>query len=99
MSFPKAFYGATGQGQLFFVSAGLAGQSLTALSTAASDPLTVASLWTIFIMSVALFTAATIWKYREPPRLLVAGLIVVGGSVGMVLWSVSISVNILGRVG
>lgn len=97
VSFPRAIHGAIGEGQLFFVAAALAGQSLAVISGTGGDPLTVGSLWAILIVSVALFTAATLWKYLQPPRQVVANLIVIGGSVGMVLWAINIAMSTLGR--
>lgn len=92
----RAAYNAIGQGQLFFVAAALAGQSLSLVTKDNSDSLTVGSLWAILIISVALFTAATIWKDTQPPRQRVADFLIVAGSLGMVAWAINIAVGVTG---
>ena len=89
----RAAYNAIGQGQLFFVAAALAGQSLSSVPKNDSNSLTVGSLWAILIISVALFTAATIWKDTQPPRRRVADFLVIAGSLGMVVWAINIAVG------
>jgi hypothetical protein len=97
VSFPRAAYNAIGEGQLFFVAAALAGECLAIISKrGGGSPLTIASLWGILFLFVALFTAATIWKERQPPRQNVANVIVIGGSVGMVAWGINIALGLLG---
>jgi hypothetical protein len=98
VSFPRAVYSAIGQGQLLFVAVVLASRSLSVIlagSEREGRNWTIASLLIIIFMSVAFYSVATAWKHQQPPRQVVAGLLVIAGSLGLLLWAVSISVEVL----
>lgn len=97
VSFLKAAHNTIGDGQLFFVAAALASECLAVvLRKGGGTPLTVSSLWVILLISVALFAAATVWKLKQPPNQIAANVIVVGGSLGMVVWTINIALDVLG---
>jgi hypothetical protein len=93
----RAVHHAIGQGQLFFVAAGLAGSSLGFLQLSnkgVRDGWTIGSMVIILVMSVGLYGAATAWIYQEPPKKTQANLIVIWGSIGLLLAAIYFSANI-----